>query len=175
MIKIIKKLIRSITLITITLLLFFSVSNAEIYKEIKVVGNERLSVETVKMFSGLNLSDDLTINDLNLSIKKLYKTNYFKDIKINTDNKVIKIMIVENPIIQSININGVKNKSILRKLIDITKKSEKYPYLKNNILDQNNLLLNIVRASGFYFAKIDSVVSFVKKIFINKFKVFVFW
>tara|TARA_A100001011_G_scaffold166019_1_gene174679 strand:+ start:3349 stop:5604 length:2256 start_codon:yes stop_codon:yes gene_type:complete len=158
MIKIIKKLIRSITLITITLLLFFSVSNAEIYKEIKVVGNERLSVETVIMFSGLNLSDDLTINDLNLSIKKLYKTNYFKDIKINTDNKVIKIMIIENPIIQSININGVKNKSILRKLIDITKKSEKYPYLKNNILDQNNLLLNIVRASGFYFAKIETKI-----------------
>ena len=158
MIKIIKKLIRSITLITITLLFFFSVSNAEIYKEIKVVGNERLSVETVIMFSGLNLSDDLTINDLNLSIKKLYKTNYFKDIKINTDNKVIKIMIIENPIIQSININGVKNKSILRKLIDITKKSEKYPYLKNNILDQNNLLLNIVRASGFYFAKIETKI-----------------
>ena len=158
MIKIIKKLIRSITLITITLLFFFSVSNAEIYKEIKVVGNERLSVETVRMFSGLNLSDDLTINDLNLSIKKLYKTNYFKDIKINTDNKVIQIKIIENPIIQSININGVKNKSILRKLIDITKKSEKYPYLKNNILDQNNLLLNIVRASGFYFAKIETKI-----------------
>ncbi len=158
MIKIIKKLIRSITLITITLLLFFSVSNAEIYKEIKVVGNERLSVETVRMFSGLNLSDDLTINDLNLSIKKLYKTNYFKDIKINTDNKVIQIKIIENPIIQSININGVKNKSILRKLIDITKKSEKYPYLKNNILDQNNLLLNVVRASGFYFAKIETKI-----------------
>ena len=158
MIKIIKKLIRSITLITIILLSFFSVSNAEIYKEIKVVGNERLSVETVIMFSGLNLSDDLTINDLNLSIKKLYKTNYFRDIKINTDNKVIQIKIIENPIIQSININGVKNKSILRKLIDITKKSEKYPYLKNNILDQNNLLLNIVRASGFYFAKIETKI-----------------
>ena len=122
------------------------------------MGNERLSVETVKMFSGLNLSDDLTINDLNLSIKKLYKTNYFKDIKINTDNKVIQIKIIENPIIQSININGVKNKSILSKLIDITKKSEKYPYLKNNILDQNNLLLNIVRASGFYFAKIETKI-----------------
>ena len=87
MIKIIKKLIRSTTLITITFLFSFSVSNAEIYKEIKVEGNERLSVETVIMFSGLNLSDDLTINDLNLSIKKLYITNYFKDIKINTDNK----------------------------------------------------------------------------------------
>ena len=88
MIEILKKLIKPITLFIILLSLSFSLSKAEIYKEIKVEGNERLSVETVIMFSGLNLSDDLTTNDLNLSIKKLYKTNYFKDIKICTSYKI---------------------------------------------------------------------------------------
>ena len=78
MIENLKKLINPITFFIVLLSFTFSVSKAEIYKEIKVEGNERLSVETVIMFSGLNLSDDLTINDLNLSIKKLYKTNYFK-------------------------------------------------------------------------------------------------
>ena len=38
------------------------------------------------------------------------------------------------------------------------KKSEKYPFLKNQIIDQKNQLLNIARASGFYFAKIDTGV-----------------
>ena len=67
MIENLKTLMRLIILFIVTLLLSFSVSKAEIYNEIKVEGNERLSVETVIMFSGLNLSDDLTINDLNSS------------------------------------------------------------------------------------------------------------
>ena len=134
----------------------FSLSKAEVYKEIIVEGNERLSVETVIMFSGLNLSDDLTINDLNSSIKKLYKTNYFKDIKISSDGNILQIIIIENPIIQSIKLNGIKNKRILDELTKVTKKNEKYPYLKSNIIEQNNLLYNIVRASGFYFAEIET-------------------
>ncbi len=158
MIENLKKLIKPITLFIISLLLSFSVSKAKIYKEIIVEGNERLSVETVIMFSGLNLSDDLTINDLNSSIKKLYKTNYFKDIKITPKNNILKVTIIENPIIQSIKISGIKNKNTLSKLEELTKKSEKYPFLKNKILKQNNLLLNIVRGTGYYFAELDTKV-----------------
>ena len=158
MIKIIKKLIKLTSLIIIALLFSFSVSNSEVYEEIEVQGNERLSVETVIMFSGLNLSDDLTINDLNSSIKKLYKTNYFKDIKIIQKNKLLKIIIIENPIIQSIKLNGIRNKTLLSKLQEVTKKTEKYPFLKNNIRNQNNLLLNIIRGAGYYFAELDTNV-----------------
>ncbi len=158
MMKILKK-IKKIYLITFFSFLFItSNTNAEIYKSIKVKGNQRLSVETIIMFSGLDISQNIEISDLNISIKKLYETNYFKDIKIFTDNDILFINIIENPIIQSIEIKGVKNKTILSKLNDVTKKSEKYPYLKNNIREQKNLLLNIVRATGFYFAEIDTLV-----------------
>ncbi len=146
--------------IKLIILIYFIASftslNAKIYKEIKVKGNERLSVETILMFSGLNIQKDIDENELNISIKNLYNTNYFKDIKISTKENIIEILIVENPIIQSIKINGIKNKSLLGELTDITKKNEKYPYLKNKVLEQNNLLLNIVRASGYYFADIET-------------------
>ena len=157
-IEILKKLKNITVLLTVTFSLFSTFANSDIYKEIKVEGNERLSVETVVMFSGLNLSNNITTDDLNLSIKKLYKTNYFKNIKILKENKILKIIIIENPIIQSIQINGVKNKATLTKLQELTKKSEKYPFLKNNVQNQNNLLLNIVRGTGYYFAKIDTSV-----------------
>ncbi len=146
--------------IKLIILIYFIASftplNAKIYKEIKVKGNERLSVETILMFSGLNIQNNIGENELNISIKNLYKTNYFKDIKISTKENIIEILIVENPIIQSIKINGIKNKSLLGELTDITKKNEKYPYLKNKVLEQNNHLLNIVRASGYYFADIET-------------------
>ena len=132
----------------------FTLTNAQIYDEIKVIGNERLSVETIVMFSGLNIKSEISENDLNISIKNLYKTNFFKNIKIISKDKTLEIYIDENPIIQKIKINGVKNKSILNKFSEVTKKSEKYPFLKNQIIDQNNLLLNIARASGFILQKL---------------------
>ena len=133
-------------------------ANSQNYDEIKVEGNERLSVETIIMFSGLSIGQKIDTEILNNSIKKLYKTNYFEDLKITVDGKTIIIQIVENPIIQSIQINGIKNKSINEKLKDITKKSEKYPFLKDNISNQKNYLINIVRASGFYFAKVETKI-----------------
>ena len=134
----------------------FTYVNAKVYEEIIVVGNERLSVETILMFSGLKLGQDINESDLNLSIKKLYKTDYFKNIKFSSQGEILKIEIVENPIIQTIKIEGIKNKSLLKQLFVITKKSEKYPYLKKKVRAQKNLLLNSVRASGFYFAEIST-------------------
>ena len=135
--------------------IFINSANAKKYSEINVVGNERLTIETIVMFSGLNLDNDINDQDLNQAIKKLFQTNYFKDIKIFTKNDIIQFEIIENPIIQSIKINGIKNKSLVSKLTEITKKSEKYPFLQQNIKLQKNLLLNVLRGSGFYFADVE--------------------
>ncbi len=135
---------------------------AEIYEVISVTGNKRLSVETILMFSGLETGKDLNNNDLNIAIKKLYKTDYFKNIEIEIIDNKLEIKILENPIIQTIDINGIKNKRIIRQLKEITKKSEKYPFLINNVQDQKNLLLNITRSNGFYFSEVD--VKIIKNI-----------
>ena len=153
----IKKTINKLGLIlVIYIFVFTSIIKAEIYNEIKVTGNKRLSVETVLMFSGLNTDINLNSNDLNLAIKKLYETDYFKEIEIVILKDKLEIKIIENPIIQTISINGIKNKSIIRQLEEITKKGEKYPFLISSVNDQKNLLSNIVRSSGFYFSKINT-------------------
>ena len=156
-----RKLFNKITVnVFLTLSIFFfiniSSSKAEIFNEIKVSGNKRLSVETVLMFSGLETNKNLERNDLNLAIKKLYNTDYFKSIEISSNNGKLEIVVIENPIIQTISISGIKNKSILEQLTDITKKSEKYPFLTSSVKDQKNLLLNIIRSSGFYFVKVET-------------------
>jgi len=110
------------------------------------------------MFSELELGEKIDQNDLNLSIKNLYNTNYFKNIKMNLNNNVLEIKVEENPIIQTVKIEGIKNKEILKSLNTLTKKSEKYPFLINKIKDQKNLLMNAVRGIGFYFAEIKTEV-----------------
>ncbi len=156
MIKFIKKILNNLS---IFLLIYFiagvTILKAEKYEVINIKGNKRLSVETILMFSGLETGVDISINDLNIAIKKLYETDYFKNIEIEIIDNELEIKILENPIIQTIDIKGIKNKRIIRQLKEITKKSEKYPFLINNVQDQKNQLLNITRSSGFYFSNVE--------------------
>ncbi len=157
--KIILRFVRDVSFVIIFYLYALcTFSTAAMYSDINVKGNKRLSAETVLMFSGLKLNTDITNEELNNAIKKLYETNYFKNIKIIIFENTLSIEIVENPIVQRIDIKGVKNKSILRQLESITKKSEKYPFLKTKVNAERNLLLNIVRASGFYFSEIETKI-----------------
>ena len=56
---------------------------SEIIKKIEISGNERLANETVILFSELNINENISSEDLNNTFKKLYDTDYFKNIKIS--------------------------------------------------------------------------------------------
>ena len=142
----------------ILLLSYFNSAYSETIKDFKIIGNDRLAKETIIMFSELELGKKIDQNDLNLSMKNLYNTNYFKSISMTLYDDILEIKVEENPIIQTIKIEGIKNKSILEGLSSVTRKNEKYPFLKNKLNNQKNLLINIVRSSGFYFAKITTKV-----------------
>ncbi len=133
---------------------------SEVIKKIQISGNERLANETIILFSELDINDNIDSTDLNNAFKKLYETDYFKDIKINFSEGLLSIDVKENPLIQTVVINGIKNKSILTELTKITKKIEKYPFLENKIIDQKNLLINIVRNTGFYFAETETKIQY---------------
>ena len=59
--------------ISITLFLFFFNANSysEIINKIEVVGNERISTETIAIFGDVSLGKDYEASDVNLLIKKL--------------------------------------------------------------------------------------------------------
>ena len=56
--------------------------NAEIVESISVKGNERITDNTIIVFSKINIGKDITVNDLNKIIKELYETDFFKDISV---------------------------------------------------------------------------------------------
>ncbi len=157
MIKHLKNFKKLIFIYTIIFFIFNPLSANEL-ESFDVVGNERLADETIILFSNLNVGDKIDSNIINNSFKSLFETNYFKDLKINFESGVLKITVVENPIIQEVKINGIKNKSILKELEKITRKSEKYPFIELNIINQKNQLNNIVRMNGFYFANINTQI-----------------
>tara|TARA_B100000963_G_scaffold2168_1_gene1727 strand:- start:2404 stop:4653 length:2250 start_codon:yes stop_codon:yes gene_type:complete len=156
-----KKILNKIKfLILLSVIKVFSITStlSEQLKSIEIYGNNRLADETIILFSNLNIGDEINKKTLNNTIKNLYQTNYFKDLKINFDFGKLIITVNENPIIQEIKINGVKNKSILSELEKITRKTEKYPFIESEIKNQKNQLNNIIRMNGFYFATLKTEI-----------------
>ena len=93
-------------------------SNSEIIKEIIVDGNERISKETILVLGNIDKNRDFTSNDLNNALKKLYNTNFFRDIKISITDGVLNLNLQENPIIEEIEITGIKKKSLVESLYE---------------------------------------------------------
>ena len=146
--------------ILIFVIKFFIITSSlsEQLKSIDVTGNERLADETIILFSNLKIGDEVDTNIINNTFKNLFQTDYFKDLKINFNSGELRIIVKENPIIQKIKINGIKNKSLLKEMEKITRKTEKYPFISSNVMNQKNQLNNIVRINGFYFADIKTEI-----------------
>ena len=53
-------------------------AHSAILKKIEVNGNQRVSSETIKIFSEVKINTDLDSNSLNEILKKLYSTNFLR-------------------------------------------------------------------------------------------------
>ena len=156
-----KKFINKIKFFTLLFAINFFINNSALsdqLKSINIEGNERLADETIILFSNLKIGDYIDSNIINNTFKNLFQTNYFKDLKMNFNLGKLNIIVKENPIIQKIEIIGINNKSIVKELEKITRKTEKYPFIESKIIEQKNQLNNIVRINGFYFADIKTEI-----------------
>ena len=108
-------------ILKIFILLFFSISNlnSEIIKKIDISGNKRISNETVIIIGKISEGKSYDENSLNEVVKNLYESNFFSDIKIFFEDGIIKINLVENPIIEDIQFTGIKNKTFLEEISNL--------------------------------------------------------
>ncbi len=129
--------------------------HAEIVKKIEINGNERISDETILMFSQVKKNDNVNTNDINNILIKLYQTNYFEDVKVKISSNILQIIVLENPIIESITFEGIKSKTLKEKIIsDLSLKSRSS--FNEIILKQDvDLMSNKLKDVGYYFSKID--------------------
>ena len=151
-------MLKKILEVNFFILFICTVSFADVFKEITIKGNQRLSKESIIMFGDIDLKIDYAPNDLNLIIKKLYKTNFFKDVKLDIDNNTLLITVLENPIIEDLEINGIKNKKLSEALRKSMQLKSRKSYVETFFLQDLNLIKNMIKASGYYFAEINNSI-----------------
>ncbi len=148
----------------ISIILFFTLiifkANSEIVKNIEVKNNNRVSKDTILIFSKIEIGKNYTQNDLNIIIKDLYQTDFFSNITLEINNEgTLVIDVEENKIIQQVTINGIKKKEIVEILKKRISTKDKNPFIENRILSDVKLMKKTLKNSGFYFSEItDNIV-----------------
>ena len=142
---------------------FNSQSYSEIIKKVKVLGNDRVSLETIMVFGDITIGSNYESEDINLLIKKLYETTFFSNISIDLENGNLSIVVAENPIINSVIFEGEKAKKYKKVLHELIVLREKTSFLRNNIKSDINIIKEFYRNLGFYFVKIDAVIKELTK------------
>jgi outer membrane protein insertion porin family len=147
-----KKIIK----LNLLLLFFGTFSIAEIISNIDVNGNKRLSNESIIVFTKVELNNDYSTNELNIIIKDLYETNFFKKINLRIENNTLIIDVLENPIIENIEIIGINNKGLLEVINKNLVLKNRNSYIESLFLSDLNFLKSFLKNNGFYFSEIKS-------------------
>ena len=133
-----------------------AISNAEIVKEVKVVGNVRVSPETIVMFGDIRVNEDYNAKKINELSRQLYDTNFFSYLEINLTNGLLEILVKENPIIQSLVFNGIKAKKHKEAIKEVIELKEKTSYVENKLIRDIQKIKTAFRNLGFYFIEVEA-------------------
>ena len=136
----------------------FSISNAEIVKQIIIKGNKRISDETIKVYGDIKLNKDLSESNVNEVINNLYSTNFFESIDAKIENNILKINLVEYEIINRLIITGEKkkaNKEQIKKLIQL---KEKKSFIKSYLAKDIEIIKKLYSSLGYNFSTVDAKI-----------------
>jgi len=133
-----------------------TISYAEIIKEVKVVGNVRVSPETIVMFGDIKVNEDYNAQKINELSKQLYDTDFFSYLEINLTNGLLEISVKENPIIQSLVFNGIKANKHKEAIKEVIELKEKTSYVENKLIRDIQKIKTAFRNLGFYFIEVEA-------------------
>ena len=147
-----------ITIVTVNFL-FLSSAYSEIVNKIEIYGNDRISNETIIMFSSISINDDANKDKINDILKQLYETRFFSDINIKLENNILKIYLKENPIIENIIYDGVKAQKIRDPITKNLKLRNRSSYNEIDLNFDKEKIISTLKDLGYYFSKVDVYVN----------------
>ena len=149
-----------ITLVLIFNFVIFSTNSsyADKIKSIDVVGNERITDETVIGFLSVKIGDNIFSEDINLITKDLYNTNFFENVSVSYKNEILLITLNENPIIQKITYNGIKSDRLKTLVTENLRLIDRSSFIKNFAEQDASTILNNLKKNGYFFSKVSTKV-----------------
>jgi len=134
-----------------------SVSTEGVIENIRIEGNQRIEVATIRSYMVVGVGDPFDPAKLDQSLKNLYATGLFDDVTLSRDGNTLVVKVVENPIINRIAFEGNK------RLDDQTLSSEiqlrpRVVYTRSRVQNAVSRILELYRRNGRFAATVEPKV-----------------
>ncbi len=153
-----KYIINSIKIFFLILVLFLTNALSDTLDKIDITGNNRISDETIKLFLDVKKNDQIDNIKLNTILKDLYETDFFEDVSIKFNNKILFINVIENPIIENISYEGIKSKRILEIIKDGSSVRSRSSFNESIIKKEKKKIEKILKNLGYYQSELDIII-----------------
>ena len=130
----------------------------EIIKKINITGNNRISDETIKMFSTVDVDQKISPSDINNILKLIYESNFFKDVSVKFNDNILSINVSENPIIQEISYDGIKSKRIKDTILTNLSLKSRSSFNKLILKNDKKKIQSSLKNLGYYFSDINVII-----------------
>ncbi len=155
-----QKFIKFTLLLLISINFTFGSSYSEIVKDIKINGNDRISKDTIIMFSDYSKNSNINSDeDLNLILKNIYESNFFKNVSVDFSNNILIINVEELPIIENIYYEGIKAQKIREKLFKDLSLKQRSSYNEIFLKKDKLKIENSLKDLGYYFSKVEIILT----------------
>ena len=129
-------------------------ANATVVSRIDVTGNQRMDAESVRILADIKSGNDINSERVNNIAKTLQSSGYFEKVDVKLNGNVLKINVVESPIVNMVTVEG--NDEIdtedLKKEI---KTKERASYDKSMIGGDVQRMLTLYQRKGYFGTKIN--------------------
>jgi outer membrane protein insertion porin family len=125
-----------------------------VIQDIRVEGNKRVEPETVRSYLTFSAGDAYDPAKVDESLKALFATGLFQDVRIRREGSTIVVVLVENPIVSRVAFEGN------REIEDDTLSSEvqlkpRAVYTRARVQSDVQRILDLYRRQGLYAAQVD--------------------
>ncbi|PIR38643.1 MAG: outer membrane protein assembly factor BamA [Alphaproteobacteria bacterium CG11_big_fil_rev_8_21_14_0_20_39_49] len=136
-----------------------SVASAQegVIREVVIKGNKRVEKETIKSYMDAEEVEYLGQDKINSSLKSMFATGLFNDIKVSNEGGRLIIEVLENPIVNKVVFEGNKRISddILESEVSLKSRSV---YTKSKVQNDTQKIQSMYRKSGRFSVTVDPKV-----------------
>ena len=126
-------------------------------RDIRVVGSKRIEPETVKNYLTFQAGQSFDAMKADESLRALFATGLFQDVRINREGSSVVITIVENPLINRVAFEGnteVKGDTLTQE-VQLKPRSM---YTRAKVQSDVQRVLDVYRRQGYYATQVDAQI-----------------
>jgi outer membrane protein insertion porin family len=125
-----------------------------IIQDIRVEGNKRVEPETVRSYLTFSTGDAYDPAKVDESLKALFATGLFQDVRIRREGSTIVIVLLENPIVSRVAFEGNREVEDETLAAEVQLKARAV-YTRARVQADVQRILDVYRRQGLYAAQVD--------------------